>query len=87
MVRFERLHVSWDAAQHVWDRHKLEPLEVREAFEDAGRQNAVSRGPNSPDGSRTYVARGRTYAGKPLWILVKYRGRGVASLITAREDR
>lgn len=33
------------------------------------------------------LARGRTYAGKSLWILVKYRGRGVASLITAREDR
>lgn len=86
-MRFARLHISWDAAQHIWDRHKLEPLEVREALEDAGRRHTVARGPNSRDGSRTYIARGRTHGGKALWILVKYRGGGIASLISAREDR
>jgi hypothetical protein len=86
-VQFDRLHISWDAARHIWERHKLEPLEVREAFEDAGRQGAVFRGPRSHDGGRTYILRGRTSAGRPLWILVRSRGRGMASLITAREDR
>jgi hypothetical protein len=86
-MRFDHLHISWKAAQHVWEGHKLETLEIREAFEDAGRRRAVYRGPNSADGSRTYIARGRTEAGKPLWILVKSSGKGVASVITARKDR
>jgi hypothetical protein len=86
-VRFDHLHISWKAAQHVWDGHGLETLDVREAFEDAGRRKAIYRGPNSKDGGRTYIARGRTQAGKPLWIMVKYRGLGMVSLITAREDR
>jgi hypothetical protein len=86
-VRIDRLHISWDAAQHVWERHKLETIEVHEAFEDAGRRKTIYRGPTSHDGSRTYIARGRTSAGKRLWILVKYRSKGMASLITAREDR
>ncbi len=87
MVRFDHLHISWDAEAHVWDNHKLEPHEVREAFEDAGRRKAIFRGPKSKTGGRTYIAHGRTYAGKPLWILVKSHGRGIAALITAREDR
>ena len=86
-MRFDRLHISWKAAQHIWDEHRLETLEVREALEDAGRRTAIYRGPNSRDGGRTYVAQGRTEAGKPLWILVRYQGQGIASLITAREDR
>jgi hypothetical protein len=86
-VRFDRLHISWDAAQHIWDEHRLETLEVREAFEYAGREKTIYRGPNSRDGGRTYLASGRTDAGKPLWIMVKYRGRGMVTLITAREDR
>ncbi len=86
-MRFDRLHISWNAAQHIWDEHRLETLEVREAFEDAGRRKAIYRGPNSRDGSRTYLAQGRTQAGKPLWIMVKYRDRGMVALITAREDR
>lgn len=67
-MRFDRLHISWNAAQHIWDEHRLETLEVREAFEDAGRRKAIYRGPNSRDGGRTYLAQGRTQAGKPLWI-------------------
>jgi hypothetical protein len=87
MVQFDRLHISWEALGHIWERHRLEAAEVREAFEDAGRQRAIFRGPTSRDGGRTYIARGRTSSGRPLWILVRSRGRGMASLITAREDR
>ncbi|MGH3427964.1 MAG: hypothetical protein ACRDQZ_10425 [Mycobacteriales bacterium] len=57
-MRFEHLHIPWEAAQHVWDKHRLEPIDVREALEDAGRRKAVYRGPNSRDGGRTYIARG-----------------------------
>jgi hypothetical protein len=86
-VRIDHLRISWDTAQHIWQKHRLEPLDVRQALEDAGRQNAIFRGPNSRDGGRTYIARGRTEAGNPLWMLLRYRGRGIADLITAREDR
>lgn len=85
MVRFERLVISWERAKHIRERHGIEPEEVRQAFEQGS--NSVFRGPNSPEGGRTYIVRGRTYAGRPLWILVKSRGRGMAVLITAREDR
>lgn len=86
-MRFDRLHISWKALEHIWDRHRLETLEVQEAFADAGRNKTIFRGPNSVDGSRTYIVKGRTEAGKQLVILVKYRGRGMVTLITAREDR
>lgn len=87
MVRFHRLHVSPKAEQHIWERHRLAPWQAREAFEDAGRKQQVFRGPNSTTGGRTYIARGRTQDGLPLWVLVKDLGQGIASLITAREDR
>lgn len=87
MLRLDTLHIGWRAVEHIWERHRLDPVEVREAFEEAGRARAIKKGPSSPDGGRTYILRGRTAAGKPLWILVKSRGRGIATLITAREDR
>jgi len=88
MRRFDRLVVSWERANHIWERHHLEVEQAREAFEDAGRRNQIYRGPRSRNGGRTYVARGRTEAGLTLWMLVKPSGqRRVARLISAREDR
>lgn len=81
-MRLERLVISWERAEHVAARHGIAPQEAREAFE----QGHVFRGPRSHDGGRTYIVRGRTYAGRPLWLLVKSRGRGIAILITARDD-
>jgi hypothetical protein len=87
MTRFDRLVISRKQADHIAERHGLEPREVREAFETGGKAGDVFRGPNSHDGGRTYIVRGRTYAGRPLWVLVKYRGQGMAQLITAHDDR
>ena len=81
-MRFDRLVISAQCARKILSKHGVTPEEAREAFE-GGR---VFRGPNSRDGGRTYIVHGRTYAGRPLWILAKAAGAGVARLITARHD-
>jgi hypothetical protein len=81
-VRIERLTISWERTEHIAE-HGVTPAEAREALE----QGQVFRGPKSDDGGRTYIVRGRTYAGRPLRLLVKPLGRGLAFLITAYEDR
>lgn len=81
-MRIERIVISWERAQHV-AKHGVTPGEVREAVE----RGQVFRGPNSRSGGRTYIVRGRTDAGRRLKVLVRPRGRGIAVLITAMDDR
>ncbi len=81
-MRFARLVISWERAEHIWGRHRITREEAREAFE----QGQVFRGPTSDEGRRTYIIRGRTYAGRRLWLLVKPGGQSRAILITARDD-
>ena len=81
-MRIQRLTISWERAEHIAE-HWITPAEAREAVE----QGRVFRGPRSDDGGRTYIVRGRTYAGRPLWLLVKPLGQGLAFLITAHDDR
>jgi hypothetical protein len=79
-MRFTELAVSLERAEHI-AKHGVTVSEAREVFQSG----AFKRGPNGPHG-RTYIARGRTLAGRRLWVLVGVRGAGVAFLITARQD-
>lgn len=81
-MRITRVAISSERAEHIWTRHQVLANEVREAVE----QGRVYRGPRSHSGGRTYVIRGRTYAGRRLKVLVRPRERGLAILITAMED-
>ena len=74
--------ISWERAEYI-AKHAVTPSEAREAFE----QGQVFRGPRSDRGGRTYIVRGRTYSGRPLKLLVRPLGRGLAFLITAYDDR
>lgn len=80
-MRFYELTLTYKAIEHI-AKHNVAAWEAREAFETG----AFKRGPNGPHG-RTYIVRGRTYAGRSLWLLVGIQGKGVAFLITARDDR
>jgi hypothetical protein len=82
-VRFRYLSISPRTAEKIIRKHALTPAEAREAFEGG----SVFRGPRSRQGGYTYVVRGRTYAGRPLWLLVSPAGEDVATLITARDDK
>jgi hypothetical protein len=86
-IRFDTLFISRKAARHIQERHALSPEQVREAFETGGRSANVYRAGTTRQGERIYIVRGVTYAGLPLFVVVRARGRGMASLITAREDR
>lgn len=81
-MRFDDIAVSLPVAEKIARKHQLTPGEVREAVE----RGQVFRGPNGRDGSRTYIIRGRTYAGRRLWVLLRPTEPGVAKLITARDD-
>jgi hypothetical protein len=81
-MRIRSIAISWETAEKIIAKHGVTPAEVREAAERA----QPFRGPNSRQGGRTYILRGETYAGRPLLILVRYAGHGVAKLITARHD-
>jgi hypothetical protein len=81
-VRIDRLAISWERAEHIAE-HGVSPAEAREVLETG----QVFRGPKSKQGGRTYIVRGRTYDGRPLKLLVRPLGRGLAFLITAYEDR
>lgn len=82
-MRFTRLVIGRKVVDKIWKKHRLTPEQVREAFEGA----SIRRGPASRQGGRTYICRGRTYAGERLWILVRVRRHGVAVLITAYQDQ
>jgi hypothetical protein len=81
-VRFEYVAISPAVAEKIVRKHNVTPSEVREAVE-SGR---VYRFCRSRKGGYTYVVRGRTYDGRPLWVLVRPGRPGVAILITARHD-
>jgi hypothetical protein len=81
-VRFEYLAISTETAEKIVRKHHVLPEEAREAFETG----TVYRGPRSRQGGYTYIVRGRTHAGRRLWVLVRPSRPGVAALITARED-
>lgn len=81
-MRIERITISVETAEKIITKHGVSPAEVREAAERA----QVFRGPNSRQGGRTYILRGVTYAGRPVWMLVRPVDQGVAKLITARHD-
>ena len=77
-MRIERL--LWDEPTeiHIWSRHRVTPEEVEEA---AFRHCLALRG----RGKGVYEVYGRTVAGRYLMIALRYRGRGDAIVITARE--
>jgi hypothetical protein len=81
-MRFDYISISRDVAEKILRKHGVSPDEARQAVE----QGRVFRGPNSRQGGRTYIVRGRTYAGRRLWLLVRPSTPRVAKLITARDD-
>ena len=81
-MRFDYLSITREVAEKIYRKHRVTTEEAREAFE----QGRVFRGPNSRLGGRTYIVRGRTYAGRRLWLLVRPVRLRVATLITARDD-
>lgn len=82
-MRIERIVISWRTAEKIITKHAVTPAEVYEAAGGA----QVFRGSNSRQGGRTYILRGETEAGRPLWMLVRPIGDRAALLITARHDR
>ena len=81
-MRFRFLHITPQVAEKIQGKHGVTPNEAREALE----QGKVFRGPRSHHGGMTYIVKGRTYAGRQLWLLVRPTRPGVALLITARDD-
>lgn len=77
-MRIDRLRCSDEAEFHIWSRHRVTPLEAAEAAYHAG---LILRG-RSPG---LYEVFGRTEAGRYLTVIVRYHGKGVADVITARD--
>lgn len=77
-MRIDLLLCSEETELHIWSRHRVTQAEAEEA---AYRPGLVLRG-RSPG---VYEVMGRTEAGRYLTIIVRYHGKGVASIITARD--
>jgi uncharacterized DUF497 family protein len=77
-MRIDFLHCDEEVELHIWSRHRVVPEDAREAcyfgaFVRKGRSEGV------------YLVFGRSETGRYLTVIVRYRGRGVASVITARD--
>jgi uncharacterized protein len=77
-MRIEVLRCGEETELHVWSRHRVEVREIEEA---AHRSRLVLRG-RAPG---VYEVYGRTDEGRFLMVAIRYLGKGVARVITARE--
>jgi uncharacterized DUF497 family protein len=77
-MRIDQLRCDEETELHIWSRHRVAPREVEEAAYFSG---LVLRG-RARD---VYEVFGRTEQGRLLMVAVRYRGRGVAQVITARD--
>lgn len=72
---------DWDEAneRHIWERHKVTPEEVEEAFSN---RKKITRKPRSHD---RYYLFGQTDGGRCLFIVFQYKGFGIIRPISARD--
>lgn len=77
-MRIYLLDCGEDAQAHIWTRHRVSVSEVEEAAYSSG---LTIRG----RGAGVYEVYGTTDAGRYLMLAVRYLGRGIARLITARD--
>ena len=77
-MRIDELRCDEETELHIWSRHRVTPREVEEAAYLSG---LVLRGRER----EVYEVFGRTEQGRLLMVAVRYLGRGIARVITARD--
>lgn len=81
-MNIEHLHITDDVADKIARKHEVSVDEVYEVFWNDQDLLLIRR---SSKVRGTYVALGRTFAGRYLMVAFRPRGRGVANILTARD--
>jgi uncharacterized DUF497 family protein len=76
------LRISERVADKIWSQHAVSEDEVREVFQNPDDPVQIRR---SDKVSGSYVALGRTYAGRYLMVAFFPKEGGTANLATARD--
>ena len=77
-----RLKISPTVAAKIWTKHAVSVQEVREVFSNDESPVKIRRSDTVPG---SYVAFGRTFAGRYLMVAFFPKAGGYANLATARE--